>query len=291
MKKLTLTFLTTCITLLAVAQSTYNAKEAFNPQFYPYSGNDYRSASGEPGSKYWQNRADYKINCTLDTLKHSVTGESEITYTNNSPDNLKFLWLQLDQNIYKKESRGSATTTEAGGRWANAKFTEGDVIKSVEVESNGKKYMAKYTITDTRMQVWLQDAVKSGGGKVKISIDFNFDIPQYGTDRMGRLNTKNGWIYETAQWFPRLCVYDDIQGWNVLPYLGAGEFYLEYGDTEYAVTAPADLVIVGSGELLNPQDCFTADQLKKYNEAKNSEKTVVIRSEQDVTGKVAPKRA
>jgi hypothetical protein len=102
---------------------------------------------------------------------------------------------------------------------------------------------------------------------------------------MGRLPTKNGWVYEVAQWFPRLCVYDDIEGWNVLPYLGAGEFYLEYGDIEYTITAPANLMIVGSGELQNPQDCFTATQLKRYNDAKGSDKTVVIRSEKDITDK------
>lgn len=291
MKKFALSITVLCIGFLSFGQSNYDAKEAFNPQFYPYPGNDFRSASGEPGPKYWQNRADYRINCTLDTAKNTVSGEVEITYTNNSPDALKFLWLQLDQNIYRKDSRGSATTTELGGRWANGKFTDGEVIKSVTIDNSGKKYTAKHIVTDTRMQVWLQDALKSSGGKVKLNIQFEFEVPEYGTDRMGRLNTKNGWIYQVAQWFPRLCVYDDIQGWNVLPYLGAGEFYLEYGDIEYSVTAPSTLAIVGSGELLNPQDCFTADQLKKYNEAKNSEKTVGIRSEKDISDKVAPKKA
>ena len=283
MKKVacSLSFLLTVI--ISFAQSSYDAKEAFNPQFYPYPGNDFRSASGEPGSRYWQNHADYKINCVLDTVKHSVGGEVELTYTNNSPDNLKFLWLQLDQNIYRKDSRGSATTTEAGGRWANAKFTNGDVIKSISLEYNGKKYSPKYIVTDTRMQVWLQEALKSTGGKIKLTIQFEFDVPEYGTDRMGRLNTKNGWIYEIAQWYPRMCVYDDIQGWNVLPYLGAGEFYLEYGDFEYTVTAPSNLIVVGSGELTNPQECFTPDQYKRYNDAKNSDKTVMIRSDKDVT--------
>ena len=100
---------------------------------------------------------------------------------------------------------------------------------------------------------------------------------------MGRLKTKNGWIYEVAQWFPRMCVYDDIQGWNTLPYLGAGEFYLEYGDIDFTVTAPANLIVVGSGELLNPQECYTAEQLKRWEAAKNSDKTVVIRSDKEVT--------
>jgi hypothetical protein len=283
MKKIacSLSFFLTVI--ISFAQSTYDAKEAFNPQFYPYPGNDFRSASGEPGPKYWQNRADYKISCVLDTMKHSVGGDVELTYTNNSPDNLKFLWLQLDQNIYRKDSRGSATTTETGGRWANAKFTEGDVIKSISAEYNGKKYTPKYIVTDTRMQVWLQDILKNAGGKIKLTLQFEFDVPEYGTDRMGRLNTKNGWIYEIAQWYPRMCVYDDIQGWNVLPYLGAGEFYLEYGDIEYTVTAPSNLIVVGSGELTNPQECFTPDQYRRYNDAKNSDKTVMIRSDKDVT--------
>ena len=132
------------------------------------------------------------------------------------------------------------------------------------------------------MQVWLQDALKASGGKLKMTIAFEFTVPEYGTDRMGRQNTKNGWIYEIAQWFPRLCVYDDIQGWNTLPYLGAGEFYLEYGDLEYTITAPANLIIGGSGELVNPQECLTAEQLKSWNEAKKSDKTVMIRSDKEV---------
>jgi hypothetical protein len=289
MKKFVLSIVIVLTMIATLAQSNYNAKEAFNPQFYPYPGNDFRSASGQPGPAYWQNRADYNINCTLDAAKHSVVGDVTITYTNNSPDNLKFLWLQLDQNIYKKGSRGSATTTEAGGRWANNAFTEGYVIKSVSAKYNGKSYTAKHTIADTRMQVWLQEALKKTGDKIELAIQFEFLVPQYGTDRMGRLSTKNGWVYEIAQWFPRLCVYDDIQGWNVLPYLGAGEFYLEYGDIAFNVTAPSDMIVVGSGELLNPQDCFTTDELQKYNEAKGSDKTVVIRSEKDITKKAGTK--
>ncbi|MBL7741420.1 MAG: M1 family metallopeptidase [Chitinophagaceae bacterium] len=291
MKKFLLGSLCLVAVILSTAQSNYDPKEAFHPQFYPYPGNDFRSASGEPGPKYWQNRADYKINCTLDTVKHSVTGEVEVIYTNNSPDNLKFLWLQLDQNIYRQDSRGSTTTTQTGGRWANGEFTEGQVIQSISAEYNGKKFAPKYITNDTRMQVWLQEALKSAGGKIKLNIRFEFTVPVYGTDRMGRLETKNGWVYEIAQWFPRMCVYDDIQGWNVLPYVGAGEFYLEYGDIEYTVTAPANIAVVGSGELLNPQECFSAEQAKKYNDSKNSDKTVTVRSEKDIADKTPLKKA
>lgn len=282
MKKVFVGLILSLVAITQYAQVTkYDNKEAFYPQFYPYPGNDFRSASGEPGPKYWQNRADYKINATLDTGSHKVIGDVEITYTNNSPDNLKFLWFQLDQNIYREDSRGSATTTQAGGRWANTKFTEGEVIKSISIEA-GKSYTPKYIVTDTRMQVWLNDALKPSGNKIKLKISFEFTVPEYGTDRMGRLKTKNGIVYEVAQWFPRLCVYDDIQGWNTLPYIGQGEFYLEYGDLEYTITAPSDLIVVGSGELLNPQDCYTAEQQKRWAEARNSDKTVIIRGEKEI---------
>lgn len=292
MKKSVLSLFGLLYVTLLLAQSNYDHRETFNPQFYPYPGNDFRSASGEPGPKYWQNRADYRINCNLDTTDHKVSGEVEITYTNNSPDPLKFLWLQLDQNIYKKDSRGSATTTETGGRWANTKFTDGYKIKTLTGEQNGKLFTPKNIITDTRMQVWLPEALKAGGGKIKLSIAFEFTVPEYGTDRMGRLKTKNGIVYEVAQWFPRMAVYDDIQGWNTLPYIGAGEFYLEYGDIDFSVTAPSSLIVTGSGELLNPQDCYTPEQAQRWEAAKYSDKTIMIRSEKEVNDPASrPKKA
>jgi hypothetical protein len=294
MKKITLGCFAAFIMIAAYAQqkSVYDQREAFNPQFYPYPGTDFRSADGQPGPRYWQNRADYKVNCSIDTATHTVSSEVEINYTNHSPDKMKFLWLQVDQNIYKEDSRASATTTETGGRWANRTFTNGDVIKSISVIYDGKSYTPKYNFTDTRMQVWLQDGLKATDGKIKLVIKYDFKVPEYGTDRMGRKNTKNGWIYEIAQWFPRMCVYDDIQGWNTLPYLGAGEFYLEYGDFEYSITAPADMIVVGSGELQNPQECLTAEQLRRYNEAWKSDKTVIIRGDKEVTEKSSrPKTA
>lgn len=285
MKKIVLVIGSIIMLAPVFAQSKYDHKEAFNPQFYPYPGNDYRSASGEPGPKYWQNKADYSINCKLDTATHTVTGDVIITYTNNSPDNLRFLWLQMDQNIYKKDSRGSATTTQTGGRWANAGFTDGYTISNVQLESEGVVHAPNKTITtDTRMQLFLKDQLEKGE-KVKIRISYSFIIPEYGTDRMGRLKTKNGIVYEVAQWFPRMCVYDDIQGWNTLPYVGAGEFYLEYGDIDFSITAPSDLIIVGSGELLNPQECYTAEQMKRWDAAAKSDKTVTIRSDKEVTDK------
>lgn len=283
MRKIYLAVFANCLLLIVSAQSNYDHRKAFDPNFYPQTANDYRSASGQPGPKYWQNRADYKINCTLDTAAHKVSGEVEISYTNNSPDNLKFLWLQLDQNIYKPGSRGSATTTQTGGRWANAKFTEGDNIKSITADVDGKKFTPQYTVSDTRMQVWLAQPLKASGNKAKLTISFEFTVPEYGTDRMGQLKTKNGIVYEIAQWFPRMCVYDDVQGWNTLPYVGAGEFYLEYGDFDYTITAPSNIIVVGSGELQNEKEVFTSTQQSRLSNARNSDKTVVIRSAEEVT--------
>lgn len=265
------------------SQSAYDPHALWAPIFYPHYGNEYRSASGTPGAKYWQNRADYKISCTLDTAKKRLTGSVEITYTNNSPDNLSSLWLQMDQNIYRDSSRSEATQPVSGGRFANKSFTKGYELKSVTLEGGGRPSKADYLVNDTRMQIRLTEPVKASGGTIKIKIDYAFDIPQYGTDRMGRLDTKNGWIYEMAQWYPRMEVYDDVEGWNTIPYLGAGEFYLEYGDIDYAVTAPANMVVVGAGELQNPKDVLTAKERDRLAQAAKSDKTVFIRTADEVT--------
>ena len=265
-----------------VTTSHYDQHKAFDPAFYPSPGTVYRSANGAPGLKYWTNRADYKINTTLDTAQHEVSGSVTITYTNNSPDKLPFLWLQLDQNIYRQDSRGEYTNPVTGGRWANTGWTDGDALKSVTLIRNGQSSKADYVVSDTRMQIRLPESLPSEGGSLSIKIDYSFKVPEYGTDRMGRQNTSNGWVYEIAQWYPRMCVYDDIYGWNVLPYLGAGEFYLEYGNIDYTITAPSNLVVVGSGELLNPQEVLTPVQISRLTKAKASDKTVFIRTAAEV---------
>lgn len=271
------TLLATCLlAVTAFAQSKYDHREAFHPSFYPYAGNEYRSASGQPGPRYWQNRADYRIACTLDPQTHRVSGTVTLIYTNNSPDALSFLWLQLDQNIYRNDSRGTATTTTQGGRWANAQYTDGYVIGKTQLQMGGLSIAPKEVVTtDTRMQVWLPQALPTGAS-LELTLDYSFAIPEYGTDRMGRLKQKEGWIYQAAQWYPRVAVYDDIRGWNTDPYLGAGEFYLSYGDVEYSITAPASMVVVGSGELLNPQECYTSAQQQRWTRARESDQTITI---------------
>ncbi|MEO6843881.1 MAG: M1 family metallopeptidase, partial [Ginsengibacter sp.] len=270
-------------------KSVYDHHDLFNPNFYPSSVNEYRAADGQPGPKYWTNKASYKIDATLDDVKDAITGSVTIYYTNNSPQSLPFLWLYLDQNLFKLNSRGQAKMP------ANRRSRYGDVsstfeggfkIKSVQLASavKGKASFSevKNVISDTRMQVRLPEAL-SQGATAEIKIDYSYLIPKAGSDRTGILNTENGKIYAIAQWYPRMCVYDDIEGWNTLPYLGAGEFYLDYGDFDYSITAPANLVVVGSGDLQNPKEVLTLTEQKRLAEAKNSDKTIMIRTPEEVT--------
>ncbi|WP_298735179.1 M1 family metallopeptidase [uncultured Chitinophaga sp.] len=269
-------------TLMAQTPGGYDQHAAFNPLFYTHNGNEYRSAGGAPGPKYWQNRADYTINVTLDTTRHRISGSVLITYTNNSPDTLSFLWLQLDQNIYRADSRSVATAVVTGGRFNNRSVTQGFEISKVSITQAGKSREARYRVNDTRMKLELPQALKAQGGTVQVKVDYAFEIPLYGTDRLGRLPTRYGWIYEVAQWYPRMAVYDDVLGWNTAPYLGAAEFYLEYGNISYNITAPAGMIIAGSGELLNPAQVLTADQISRLGRARVSDHTVMIRDSTEI---------
>ena len=264
----------------------YDQHVAFAPFFYPAYGDDIRSAAGAPGPKYWQNSADYKIDARLDEVHHGVSGTVVITYKNNSPQDLPFVWLQMDQNIYSPTSRNNAISSVAGGRWANrGAFDGGYHLHSVELinPATGAVTQANYVISDTRMQIQLPVELKAYTGVLKIKISYDFLVPEYGTDRMGRDSTRNGWIYEIAQWYPRMCVFDNVVGWNTAPYLGQGEFYLEYGDIDYSVNVPADMIVAGSGELLNPTEVLTPAEQRRLAQARNSDKTVFIRTPSEVT--------
>lgn len=260
----------------------YNPHDFYLSTFDPPAGNLYRSANGSPGPMYWQNSADYLIHAILSEKDTTVSGDVTITYTNNSPDKLNFLWLQLDQNLFNSTSRGVAATPLTGDRFDGNEFEGGYNISSVSVTYNGKTNQVQPIITDTRMQVRLNTPLLPNGDRIEIKVSFSFAIPADGSDRLGRLYTKNGVIYEIAQWYPRMCVYDDVLGWNTLPYLGLGEFYCEYGDFDYYITAPAEMIVYGSGELQNPQEVLTADEITRLSEAANSDKTVLIIQPEEV---------
>ncbi len=268
--------------------SKYDYRDAFAPFFYTKNGNEYRAASGEPGPKYWQNRADYKLDVKLNEATNEIAGTEILTYTNNSPLKLNFIWMQLDQNLFKKDSRGSAIVPLNGSRngGGGQEFDAGYKIKSVKILSGAKNEKAtpvEYLIEDTRMQLFLPKELAANGGSIKIQIEYSFISPQYGSDRMGIYNAKNGKVFTVAQWFPRVAVFDDIVGWNTIPYTGPGEFYLEYGDLDISITTGSNMIVVSSGELLNASEVYTAEQLKRWAAAAVSDKTVIIRSAQEVT--------
>jgi len=268
--------------LQAQSKSIYDYTEAFNPIFYANNGSVYRSASGKPGHEYWQNSADYNIKASLDDTNNKVSGKVAITYTNNSPDELSFIWLQLDQNLFNENSRGQATIPLDKSRYgsADAVFDGGFALQSVKFSDGGT---GQYEVVDTRMRLELAQPLKPKGGSVTFEIDYAYIVPQYGADRTGILDTKNGKIYTIAQWYPRVCVYDDITGWNTEPYTGPGEFYLEFGNYTVEITAPAGHIVVAGGELLNPNEVWTTEQLNRYKQAHESNKTVIIRSAEEVT--------
>lgn len=277
---------TLSLQLFAQEKSQYNYLEAFGPNFYTYNGNEYRSASGKPGQAYWQNAASYIIKAKLNDQLDRISGSVELTYTNNSPEDLDFIWFQLDQNLFNKDSRGQATIPLTESRYGNSSntFEGGYQLSNIKVNNVEN---SKYKITDTRMRVNLPEPIKAKGGKVTVSMNFEFSIPEYGADRTGILTREDGKIYAIAQWYPRVAVFDDILGWNTQPYIGPGEFYCEFGDYSVEITAPANHIVVFGGELLNPSEVWTSTQLERYNKAHTSNETVLIRTEKEVKDKAS----
>lgn len=255
----------------------YDPHDLFAKDFEQQQPSPYRSAKGIPGPAYWQNNASYLIHAAFNEKDMLVSGDVTLTYTNNSPDQLDYLWFQLDQNIFDANSRSVAATRYPGDYFGVLnKKNGGYQIQSVSVMQNGKSYTVTPVITDTRMQLRLSKPMLPKGDKIVVKVNFSFHIPLDGAGRFGRQYTKDGIVYQVAQWYPRVCVYDDLEGWNTLPYMGFGEFYCEYGDYEYFVTAPADMVIYGSGDLQNPAEVLTPTQIKRLAQAANSDKTVTI---------------
>jgi hypothetical protein len=230
----------------------------FSPLQLP-PGNEIRRPNGSPGPKYWQQRVDYQIRARLDTAAKRLTGSEIIRYSNNSPDTLGYLWLQLDQNLFRTGSTGSllfASESRFGGAGFSGGFEIDSIVQcSTPQEPSGKapplsrrkrraRAPAKVPprcgtaplrtrVDDTMMYLELASPLPPGG-KTNLELSYGFNIPEHGADRMGR----DGSLYEIAQWYPRLAVYDDMHGWNTDQYLGQGEFYLEYGTIEYEVTVP-----------------------------------------------------
>lgn len=255
----------------AQAQEVNESNQSDFSEFIKIPGNMFRTASGQPGPEYWQNEADYEIEATLNPEENSITGHVELTYTNNSNQELEYIWMYLEQNRFKEGSKGALTTPVRGYRYSGD-LDGGYTLTNVEADGDGTKYIIK----GTRMQVFFEEPISANGGKATVSMDFSYKIPKRGMDRMGKLKVEDGIIYSLAQWYPRVAVFDDVEGWNSMPYLGAGEFYLEYGDFDYKITAPWNHIVVGSGELQNPREVLSETLRERLETASESDSTVFI---------------
>ncbi len=237
--------------------------------------NEYRSGSGRPGPAYWQQRADYDLTASLDETTHTVTGNVRLTYTNNSPEDLDYLWFHLEQNLFEDDSRGGPVT---GRATSSLDSQHGYQLGTVTVDGRAVSPM----VSDTRMRLDLPDVLEAEGGRVEVVIPYTFVIPgSPGTPRMGRLETERGTVYSMAQWFPRVAIFDDVNGWNHQPYLGSGEFYLNYGDYEMTLTVPASHTVVATGTLLNPDDVYSRDQRRRLEAARASDDALPIVTPED----------
>lgn len=269
------------------SQTKYDPSGLFPALPFMPPGNTYRTATGEPGPAYWQNKADYVIDVALDDKTNVITGTATITYTNNSPAALSVLWLQLEQNVFKKDSRGVQSKLFLYQNPGVVPADGGYQITGVKL-SGSKAGDLKYHINDTRMQLQLAKPLLTGQSiSFSISYQYNFPVNYKNADflvnRTDILPTKNGNIYAVAQWYPRMCVLDDVEGWNTLPYLGNGEFYLEYGNYQVNITVPSACIVEASGDLLNPEEVLTPVALKRWQQAKQSDVPVQIRTAKEVT--------
>ncbi|HEU4699977.1 MAG TPA: M1 family metallopeptidase [Gemmatimonadales bacterium] len=255
-----------------------------------------RTGGGMPGPRYWQQRVDYRIEATLDTVRRALSGRERIAYTNNSPDTLRFLWLQLEQNLFNSRSRGSQIFGQ-DTRWGTGGAEGGFTIRSVTLApaaapapkgragargapAGAAGTALAHVVDGTLMRVDLARPLAPGG---RVAVDVVYEFP-FGpnANRMGLEEIDGGTIYEVAQWYPRLAVYDDVSGWNTVQYYGQGEFYLEYGSFDVRLTLPANMLVAATGTLRNPEEVLTPTQRARLAKARTSDSTVVIRGVSEV---------
>lgn len=289
MKKNLLTLIFVLGAIVANSQSTYNTSKFHQLEEWWPTPNEYRNGAGAPGHAYWQQRADYDIVVSLDDEKQTISGSEKITYSNNSPDALSYLWLQLDQNIYKKGSMNDLTGTREdiqnmsfGGY--NSMYNDFNGGFEIEYVKDGKGTALKYTIVNTMMRVDIPQALKKGEQYV-LQIKWKFKINNTKTNggRGGAefFEEDKNWIDMIAQWYPRMCVYNDVQGWNHKQFLGSGEFATCFGDYKVSITAPADHVVTATGVLQNPNDVLKPEWKDRLAKAKTADKPVIIITEQE----------
>ncbi|MBD0402235.1 M1 family metallopeptidase [Flammeovirga sp. EKP202] len=257
--------------------------------------NVYRTGSGAPGHEYWQQKADYVIEASIDEKLHRLTGAETVTYYNNSPDVLTYLWIQLDQNMRATDSDTYKIRQNKVGKSVNINqlagidgFPEYDGGHKIQKVTDASGNPIKYTINKTMMRLDLPQALNPGE-KVTFNIDWYYNI----NDRL-LMGGRGGYetfaedgntIYTITQWFPRMAVYDDFNGWQHKQFLGNGEFALTFGDYDVKITVPSDHIVASTGELQNPDEILTEEQKKRFEESKTADKPVVIVSQKEAEKK------
>ena len=291
-----------CLAMSAIAAEPFDDKFRQLDELLP-TPTTIRTASGAPGHAYWQQRADYTIRVALDEAKRTITGSETITYHNNSPDALTYLWVQLDQNLFKPGSDARTTailpsrdawkgqTPETGVKFDAIRstleartFPGGFDIKAVK---DGSGRPLHYVINKTMMRIDLPQPLKPGQ-RLAFGIDWSYNITESkilgGRSGFEKFDDKND-LFEIAQWFPRMAAYYDVYGWQHKQFLGSGEFTLEFGDYDVQVTVPADHVVASTGELQNPGDVLSAAQRDRLKQARTAAKPVVIVTQAEAEAK------
>ncbi|MBV9959253.1 MAG: M1 family metallopeptidase [Acidobacteria bacterium] len=248
--------------------------------------NDYRAASGAPGSRYWQQRADYTIDVELDDARQRITGKETVTYHNLSPDTLSYLWLQVDQNIWAKDSDSYKTMTAPSFKdlpfhtidnlIARRDFDGGYKITSV---TDARGAALPHTIVQTMMRIDLPQPL-APGASVAFSVEWNYNINDQkrigGRTGYEFFKEDGNYLYEIAQWFPRMAAYNDASGWQHKQFLGSGEFTLEFGNYRVRITVPDDHIVAATGVLQNPQEVLTRAQRERLEQARTAKQPVYI---------------
>ncbi|MDB4682439.1 M1 family metallopeptidase [Crocinitomicaceae bacterium] len=251
--------------------------------------NEYRNAAGAPGYNYYQQQADYKMNIVIDDATQMLTGDEVITYTNNSPDALSYLWLQLDQNLFSKTSDTKLIQVEKMEDFRDISqlkrkmFDYDGGFKIEDITSlNGANL--KYSINKTMLRIDLDKPLKTGASisfKIKWWYNINDRMAVGGRSGYEYFEKENNYIYTVAQFFPRMCVYDDVSGWQNKQFLGRGEFTLPFGNYDVSITVPSDHILGATGELQNSSSILSPDQRKRLEQAKKSDSPVLIVTEEE----------
>jgi len=232
-----------------------------------------RTETGEPGEAYWQNEGSYSLKARLDPDTHTVHGNADIIYFNNSPEPLSAIVVELAQNLHKAGSPKKETTEITGGKELHKIEVNGMELGTTTMQARWSQGASGYILDGTRLYIFPDEQIASDGS-VELSFEWSFEVPEQGAS--GRMGRSRDNLYMIAYWYPQVAVFDDVYGWNDDSFLGNAEFYHKFSDYSLSVTAPREWIVMGTGELMNPEETLSAETLQRYEDAGNSDEVVII---------------